>query len=140
MKKLIQFSLIVLYVTLFNQVFGQSMNDENTQNYITLTRNVQQLKPILLAAEELAKEDGSTHGIYEIVICGQTVTELVKPEVMDPLLALVKSEKVKVIACGFSLKKFGVDTADIPKNMEVVQNGILHGFQRQKQGFYMISL
>lgn len=122
------------------QSFSQQIAGESQTRYITLTRNVQQLVPILLAADELAKEDGSNFGQYEIVICGQTVSELAKPEVMNPLLDLVKHDKIKVIACGFSLKKFGVDEASIPEGMDIVQNGILYGFQLQKQGYYMISL
>jgi intracellular sulfur oxidation DsrE/DsrF family protein len=44
------------------------------------------------------------------------------------------------LACGFSLKKFGVDASAIPKEMSVVDNGILYGFNLQKDGFLSITL
>jgi intracellular sulfur oxidation DsrE/DsrF family protein len=43
-------------------------------------------------------------------------------------------------ACGLSLKKFGVDPASLPKLYHVVPNGLVFGFELQKEGYYSITL
>ena len=47
---------------------------------------------------------------------------------------------VKLIACGFSMKKFGVEAKDIPSEFKIVENGILYNFQLQKKGYYSLGL
>ena len=88
------------------------------QNYFVLNRNVQQLK----------------------AICGKSVQDMVTPEVMDPFMEILNANNVNVIACGFSLKKFEVDPAGLPEGVTVVPNGIQYGFEKQKAGYYSITL
>lgn len=38
------------------------------------------MKPILLAAKNLAVEDGSSFGAFQVIICGKAVTDLTNPE------------------------------------------------------------
>ncbi|MDF0716303.1 sulfur reduction protein DsrE [Muricauda sp. 334s03] len=141
MKNII--TLAIMAITLFGgitEVSAQSTYLKDKNNYFVLTRKIPQLKAILLAADELGTKDGSKFGEFHVVICGETVKELTNLETMQPFLDLAQSEKIKLLACGFSLKKFGVDANQLPKQMDVVANGILYGFNLQKDGFLSITL
>lgn len=141
MKKLILLSLAFFgFVASSTQVAAQTTLAEETQNYFVLTRNVQQLKPIILAAADLAETDGEQFGEFHVVICGQAVKDLTNAELMEPYLQLAKANHVKLIACGFSLRKFEVNEGTLPEQMEVVQNGILYGFTLEKAGYHAITL
>lgn len=136
-------TLAVLAITLFGgltEVGAQTTYNKEQNNYFVLTRKIPQLKAILLAADELATADGDKFGEFHVVICGETVKELTDMEQMQPFLDLAQSEKIKLLACGFSLKKFGVDATKLPKEMGVVDNGILYGFNLQKDGFLSLTL
>jgi len=141
MKQIITLALVALtLVTGLTEVSAQATYSKDQNNYFVLTRKVPQLKAILLAAHQLAKDDGEKFGVFHVVICGETVKELTNLEAMQSYLDLAQSEKVKILACGFSLKKFGVNATAIPKEMGVVDNGILYGFNLQKDGFLSITL
>nr|WP_297785834.1 sulfur reduction protein DsrE [uncultured Allomuricauda sp.] len=137
------FTLALWAITLLGgltEVSAQTTYNQEQNNYIVLTRKIPQLKAILLAAEELAAEDGAQFGEFHVVICGETVKGLTDIEQMQPFLDMAKSEKIKLLGCGFSLKKFGVDASKLPKEMDVVDNGILYNFKLQKDGFLSITL
>ena len=55
---------------------AQKPADSTVKNYTVLTRDIQQLKPIILAAKDLASEDGNQFGAFKVVICGKTITDL----------------------------------------------------------------
>lgn len=120
---------------------AQQSNQENQrQDYIVLTRKIPQLKPILITAEELQKENPKTFGKYEVVICGKTVKDLEYPAKIQDFLDQARKIGVEIHACGFSLKKFNVKKDNLPKEMTVVENGILYNFKKQKEGFLSIEL
>lgn len=137
MKKLMFFLLLAGIVS-FTSCNAQT-NTEN-QKYVVLTKKIPQLKPILLTAEDLQKEDGSNFGDFQVIICGKTVTELTDKEQLEPFLQKAKELNVTVNACGFSLKKFGVDETKLPKQIKIVKNGILYDFQLQKKGYHSLGL
>ncbi len=141
MKKSIFYSLLIaLAIFTAGSTLAQSNYNTEETNYFVLNRNLQQLKAISLAAGDLAKADGNNFGEFQVVICGKTVKELTNAETMAPILELAEKNNVMLIACGFSLKKFGVKKEDLPKGMKAVDNGILHGFTLQKDGFHSITL
>lgn len=141
MKHILTLALVAItFVTGLSEVSAQTTYNKDQNNYFVLTRKVPQLKAILLTADQLAKDDGEKFGEFHVVICGETVKDLTNLETMQPYLDLAKSEKVKILACGFSLKKFGVDATKLPQEMGVVANGILYGFNLQKDGFLSITL
>ena len=136
MKKIFMVTLVAItFLTGLSQVSAQTTYNKDQNNYIVLTRKIPQLKAILLAAD-----DGAKFGEFHVVICGETVKGLTDMKQMQPFLDLAKSEKVKLLACGFSLKKFGVDATKLPKEMGIVANGILYDFNLQKDGFLSITL
>lgn len=142
MKK-IYLAGIVIFLSLFTtSVQAQTTHEEHADriNYIVLTRKVPQLKPILLAAEKLAAQDGDKFGDFQVVICGKTVQDLTNQETMDGYIQKAKNTGVTISACGFSLKKFGVDRSQLPGALRVVENGILHNFELQKKGYLSIEL
>lgn len=119
---------------------GQKSTHPKTNNYIVITANIQQIKPIILAAKDLAKEDGKNFGEFEIIICGKAVVELTQNEKIAPFLEMAKKEGVKLVACGYSLNESKVNPNDLPKDVKVVDNGLLYDFQLQKKGYLSIEL
>ncbi|MEC7262203.1 MAG: sulfur reduction protein DsrE [Bacteroidota bacterium] len=141
MKHILTMALVAMtFMTGLSQVSAQTTYNKEQHNYIVLTRKIPQLKAILLAADQLASDDGAKFGEFHVVICGQTVSDLTNLETMQPYLDMAKDKNIKLLACGFSLKKFGVDATKLPQEMGVVENGILYGFNLQKDGFLSITL
>jgi len=110
------------------------------QNYIVITKKVDQLKPLSLSAEALKKEDGRNFGKFEIVICGKDIGDITDPGKMDEHLKNAKKHGVDIIACGFSMKRFGVSADQIPEEMRIVDNGILYNLRMQKKGYKSLGL
>ena len=138
--KRIFISSILIFLTTFSVTAQAQTNPSEKSNYVVLTRNVPQLKPIILAAEELAVQDKKQFGDFQVVICGKTVQELTNQELMGNFLNQAEKAKVTINACGFSLKKFGVDPKNLPPGINIVENGILFNFELQKKGYLSIEL
>jgi len=138
MKKYILSSLVILFALIAYPVNAQEVND--SENYVVLTKKIPQLQPIFLTAETLAEEDGEKFGKFEVIICGQTVTDLKDREKMQEYIDKAKAANVELVVCGFSLNKFKVDRKDISPQLKIVENGILYNLQLQKKGYTSISL
>lgn len=134
MKKLFVIS-IALFLLAFNHS-GKAQTQEQYEhnNYLVLTRQIQQLQPIILTAEALATEDGPGFGDFQVVICGQTVKELTDKPMMKKFIDKAEQSNIQLVICGFSLDKFEVDRDELPEGLEILENGILYGFQLQKKG------
>jgi intracellular sulfur oxidation DsrE/DsrF family protein len=109
-------------------------------NYFILNRNVEQLKAVGKAAADLAVADSTTYGTFKVVVCGKSVQDLLDEEKMADAVAILQASGVEMYACGLSLKKFGVDPAALPEFYQVVPNGLVFGFELQKEGYYSITL
>lgn len=114
--------------------------DNDTNNYVVLTKKVPQLQPIILTAEALKAEEGDAFGDFQVIICGKEIGDITDVEKMGDFVEKAKKAGVKIIACGFSINKFKVDKTQVPKEIEIVENGILYNFQLQKKGYKSISL
>lgn len=114
--------------------------DKTEYNYVVLTSNVEQLKPILMAAEYLMKEDEKHFGHFEIIICGKGAAELTDDKKMEEYLEGAGRVKANIMACGFSLKKFDIDPGKISDKIKIVDNGILYNMTLQKKGFLSLEL
>jgi len=132
--------IFAAFLMLFSANIKAQSQDTELNNYVVLTKKIDQLQPILITAEELKKEDGHHFGDFQVIVCGQTVTGLTDKEEMKKFTSRAEEAGVKLIACGFSLKKFGVDPENIPSEMKIVDNGILYNFQLQKKGYYSLGL
>ena len=141
MKTVFLSSLALFFALTAIQVNAQApehTHDKN--NYVVLTKKVDQLKPILITAEALALEDGERFGDFQVIVCGQDISQLTDTDKMKGFVAQAEKAGVHLVACGFSMNKFKVDPKDIPQEMEIVENGILHDFQLQKKGYYSLGL
>jgi|GEM_PF-362661 len=122
-----------------NQLQAHDINPEKN-NYLVLSKKIQQLKPVLLTANELAKEDGGGYGGFYVIICGKTVNEIADNPDFNELLEKAKAQNVKVYVCGISLSKFNINPETLPSNLEITPNGILYGFQLAKAGFITLTI
>jgi intracellular sulfur oxidation DsrE/DsrF family protein len=139
MRTTIFTSMLLLFMSLTaHQVYAQV--DSNKQSYVLLTKKVPQLQPILMSAEALKKEDASSFGQFEIIICGQQIGDITDPDKISKFLAKAESLGVTLVACGFSLDKFNVDRSKVPEQMKIVENGILYNLQLQKRGYFSLGL
>ena len=136
---------ILIFTTLFSVLLGaqqlhaQEINPTKN-NYLILSKNIQQLKPVLLTAKSLAMEDGQDYGDFYMIICGKTVKDIPNNSEFHALLEDAKLLNIKVFACGISLKKFNIITTQLPDNIAVTENGILYGLQLTKKGFLSLTI
>ena len=121
---------------------AQSFSKQDTEvfNYVVTAKNARQIHSTLLAANHLKKEDEANFGNFEIIVCGKDVGELTDPKKITEIYKRANHQGVKLIACGFSLKKFNVDRKKLPKGMEIVENGILHNLQLQTKNYINLEL
>ena len=136
-KSILIFTALIMLFSVGSQ--AQDHNPEKN-NYVVLTKKIPQLKPILITVEELQKEDGHHFGDFQIIVCGKTVKGLTDKNQMQGFVQQAKKLGISLMACGFSLNKFGVDPKQIPSEMDIVENGILYNFQLQKKGYTSIEL
>ena len=140
MKKYI-FSLIFIMLALFSTANLRAQEIKNSKNnYVVLTKKVPQLQPIILTAEALKAEDGENFGDFQVIICGKEIGDITEADKIGKFIDKAEKAGVHIVACGFSLNKFNVDKKRIPKEIKVVENGILYNFQLQKKGYKSISL
>jgi len=140
MKAYILLISVLFSVLISGNSLAQNPADSTIKNYTVLTRDIQQLKPIILASNDLASEDGDQFGAFKVVICGKTITDLIQKDKITPYLEMAEKYHVELYACGLSLKQFKVNPEDLPKQIQVTKNGILYNFQLQKKGYLSIEL
>ena len=140
MKTYILLISVLFSVLISGNSFAQNPADSTIKNYTVLTSNIQQLKPIIMAAKDLESEDGNLFGAFKVVICGKTVTELIQKDKITPYLEMAEKNHVELYACGLSLKQFKANPKDLPKQIQVTKNGLLYIFQLQKKGYLSIEL
>lgn len=134
-------SIIAMLISLLaiGTALEQTVNFEKN-NYLVLSKNIEQLKPVMLTATELAEQDGNKYGVFHVIFCGKTVQNISKNKEFLSLTQQAKEQHLKVFVCRLSLKKFGIDPNDIPDTIEVTENGILEGFQLTKKGFLTLTI
>ena len=133
-------TLLLSLVFLTGSAQGISKQNTEQHNYVVMTKNVQQIYPILLAAEELKKEDGENFGVFEVIVCGKNIGDLTDSNKIEKLYERAEKLGVSIIACGFSLNRFKVEKSKLPEGMRVVENGILHSLNLQKKNYYSLDL
>ena len=140
MRTLLTTFAIILSLFTASAQDHSSRGNSNKNNYVVLTKKVPQLKPIILTAEALKAQDRDNYGVFQVIICGKTVEELTDKDDMKPFLEAAQKANVKIVVCGFSMKKFEVKAEDLPEELQVVPNGILYDFELQKKGYLSIEL
>ena len=108
--------------------------------YAVLSKKIQQLPAILQTATALENEDSELFGEFQVIFCGKTLLNIPQNQEFIALLKTAKKQGVKIFACGISLTKFNLSKKDVPPGLPITENGILHAFQLQKQGFLTLSI
>lgn len=129
---------IVLFVTLFvlsvASVFAQQ-NEE--KKYVFVISKVNYLKAIddaVLSAPENKLEIKEVR----VILCGESVKAFAEK---DPLIEkTLLNGKIKLQACGLSLEQMKVDKTSLPKNIEVVRNGLLEAMLLESRGYIKYDL
>lgn len=140
MKKILISSLLIIISLLVTSKLNAQNTTMDKTNYVVLTKNVQQLQPIILTAQALKKEQGNLFGDFKVIICGKGIGDITDPEKMKDFVEKAGKSGVELVACGFSLNKFKTDKTKIPTGIKTVENGILYNFQLQNKGYKSLSL
>jgi len=140
MKNQILFITTLFFFELATTQAQTNHSNPKKNNYLVLSKNIQQLKPVILTAKELAKEDGKKYGDFYVVICGKTVTDIPNNTEFNQMLDQAKAQNIKVYVCGISLDKFKITPDELPNTIEITPNGILYGFQLTKKGFITLTI
>jgi len=136
-------NLFIILITIFFLSYGTShAQDFNPKknNYLALSKNIEYLKPVMLTASDLSKEDGKKYGKFFMVIYGKTVEDIPNNDDFINLLKEAESLNIEVFVCELALKKFNVDLDKLPSNLKVTKNAFLYGYQLQKEGFITLTL
>ncbi len=128
MKKTIQIFLFLLSFSAISQQSSKQMD------FMVLTSEINQLQPILLAADELASA-----GDFQIVFYGKDVAELLNTET-EKFITWAEKSNVKLSVCQMSLDALQLNHNAIPKEIEVVDNAFLYALQLQKKGYKILNL
>ncbi|SDG55806.1 DsrE family protein [Psychroflexus sediminis] len=136
---IIHLTVLLLLVLGTNEMKAQDHNSDQ-HNYVVVSKNIKQLKPILMTAASLVEEDGENYGKFHVVFCGKTVSDMPDNADFKALLNQAEKQHVRVVACGLSLSKFSISPDQLPDTLEIVGNGILYGFQLKKKGFISLSI
>lgn len=130
-----------LFLLLFGtfQTQAQDFNPKKN-NYLALSKNIQQLAPVILTAEALKEEDGKKYGKFFMVVYGKTVEDIPNNETFANLLKKAKALNIEVFVCKLALNKFKVNLDELPGDLKFTDNGFLYGYQLQKKGFITLSL
>lgn len=139
MKKILLAGFLFLFASFGNNLIAQSASGDKN-NYTVAITKIKQLKPIFMAAESLAAEDGNSFGKFKVLICGKAVEELARPDTMAPYLEMAEKVDGKIIACEYSMKQLGVAPSSLTEGVESVENAILENLQLQKKGYLSLGL
>ncbi|MCG2420173.1 DsrE family protein [Aequorivita sp. F47161] len=128
MKKYIQILIVLLSLS------ATAQQTAKPKDFVVLTSKLEQLKPILLAADNLPDKEN-----FQIVMYGPNAADLLKTETKEYINWATNSD-VKISVCKMSLDKLQIDPKTLPKQIEVVENAFLTAFQLQKAGYKLLNL
>ena len=129
----------ILFMAGAEIVNAQSIQ-EGKDNYLVISKNIQQLKPIILTAQDLGKSEEQSLGEFHVLICGKTVKDISGNEAFKELLEEARKQRIQVLVCGLSLSKFDIGIDQLPDDLTIVDNGILHALQLKKKGFITLTI
>jgi intracellular sulfur oxidation DsrE/DsrF family protein len=145
MKKLTVILLSVMAALFTAQLGAQELTVAEIENsikadgkYAMLVRNAEHLQASVKTAAGLIKDNPRLN--FQIVVCGPLVKDLAGDAATRELMDRAKKEGVVVLACGISMKKFNIAAADLPRTVQVTENGLLYIFGLQEKGYKTITL
>lgn len=138
-----KYVLIATMLLLFSPIgklSGQTTTDKQHNNYVVTTTKINQLTPILMAAQELKEEEGAACGEFKILICGKAVQDLANSQTVQPFLQTARQAGARIIACEYSMKQQNMKPQDLTPGVESVENAILENLQLQREGYISLGL
>ncbi len=124
----------ILSILFLSLSLGLMAQQSPTSDFVVLTPKIEQLKPILLAAEKL-----QPRGDFQVILYGKEVGQLTNRNLRE-FIAWAQKESVTLSVCNMSLEMLKIDPASIPEEFEIVDNAFLSALQLQKQGYINLSL
>lgn len=123
-------SIIILFLSL--GVTAQQKSE--TTNFVILSSNIDQIEPILMAAQNQSRE-----GEFQVVFYGSEVRQL-SSQSFKEYLKLAEESKVRLSVCQMSIDRLKIDPATIPEEITLVENAFLYSLQLQKKGCNTLNL
>jgi thioredoxin-related protein len=78
---------------------------------------------------------------FHLLVCGELVKDISLNEDLQNLISdAVRLHCLTIIVCGLSIQQFNVKQSLLPKEMTLSDNGLIHMFGLQEQGFKTIIL
>lgn len=138
MKNIIIATLLFILIPV-SKLTGQTLSKEQ-HNYVVTTTKINQLEPILMAAEELKREDGAAFGQFKILVCGKAVKDLANNQTMESHLQNARIVGAQIIACEYSMKQQNVEPQALSPGLQSVENAILENLRLQRKGYISLGL
>ena len=139
MKRSIGILLVLIILGISGNAQTTPQGDLN--NYVVSTTKIPQLQPIILTAEALKEEDGSKFGDFQIVMYGSNVKGLTNKAEMETYTKKAKAAGVSISVCKISLDRLGINPAELPEYLKVVDHAFTHLIQLQKnKNYYSLQL
>lgn len=135
--------LLLILVSLFISTISFSQkNSSKKDNLLFLLRQTEHINQALKTVEQLHSNTKTTlsPGKIVIIVCGEAVTSLSKPEAEVWAEKIRQYPNVSILACGLSLKKFNQSEKDLVKGIGFTENGFIKAFELQKKGYLSVEL
>lgn len=154
MKKPVIITLIIALFAGFGILIGQNITAENktAENKTAESKTTIEKKyALLVSAEDHVKMASKTANslftdvkynasAFEVIICGKAAETLKGDAEWNKIFEEGKALGIVYKACGISLEKFKIDVTSIPKEVEVVPNGILRMYDLMEEGYITVEL
>ncbi|SDX45945.1 DsrE family protein [Aequorivita viscosa] len=124
----------IAIIILFLSLGVTAQQKFETTNFVILTSNIDQIEPILMAAQNESRE-----GEFQIVFYGSKVKQLSNDSFKENL-KLAEEFNVKLFVCQMSIERLKIDLATIPEEITLVENAFLYALQLQKKGYKTLNL
>lgn len=139
MKKQLILTLIIALFAGLGLMKGQNANKAE-KKYALLVSAEDHVKMASKTARSLFSDTKYSASAFEVILCGKAVETLRGDAEWNKILQEGKKLGIVYKVCGISLDKFKIDEKSLPKEVEVVPNGILQMYDLKEQGYNTVEL
>lgn len=115
----------------------EDVKKERPENYVILTKDVNDLPLILMTIKELNEK---SHGQTEVILYGSRLIDLKDSSEIKEYIKMAEELKVTIFVCAHSLKMNDLNPEDFQEFMKPIDNGIKHSIDLQKRGYTSLTL
>jgi len=105
---------------------------------VILVSEVPHLPVSLKTTEQMLASHSADHAT--IVVCGKALTAIEHGSPQAPVLDQAIAHGVRVVACGISMHKLGVNKTDLEPGVLTVPNGLLEVIRLQRLGYASVEI